>query len=462
MLGGCPKYVGQSALRVQLESSAVSVLIGEGGPVLDRGPRGARRDACPSVQVPFQTVDGALLRVRLPGGLANSAMLRSVAEVAGWAPGSQVEITNRANLQIRGVRPADVNHARAVLTNSGAVRANGSGEARVNVVASPLTGIDPTEVLDVRATVAVVADLLYTAAPPGLPAKFGVIVDGGGDVHLRGRRHDLALGAVVADGSVRLEVALGDGLALERSAGPVLLVDPAAVPILVAAVMALCAHGDRGADVLAHHGYERLMQRLAQDVGNGARVVDPQTVRCHWQPSQIPVGVGAGWVSGTPVLGRMCADDLSSLADLADAHSGGEVRVTTWRNVLLPTTDTQKVQTRLQQLHMYTDGSDPVQSVVACAGSTGCSSGTADTQAHGRTLINTLRTLPEAKRPASVHLSGCAKGCASTACGTFTLIAGDTPDTYDVHTNASVQQPGPAVASGLNVLDALNYVVDHV
>lgn len=389
-------------------------------------------------------------------------MLHSVAEVAGWAPGSLVEITNRANLQIRGIRPGDVARARSVLTDSGAVRANGNGDARVNVVASPLTGIDPTEVLDVRTTVAMVADQLYTAAPPGLPAKFGVIVDAGGDVHLRGRRHDLALGAVVADGVVYFEVALGDGLPVQRSTGPVLLVDQAAVSTLLATVTALCAHGDRGADVLVQHGYARLMQRLAKDVGTGARLVDPQTLCCHWQPSKIPVGVGAGWVSGSPVLGRMCADDLQSLADLADAESGGEVRVTPWRNVVLPTTHSHKVQTGLQQLHMYTEGNDPVQSVVACAGSTGCSSGTADTQAHGRTLIALLRTLPVAKRSASVHLSGCAKGCAGTARSAFTLIAQDTLDTYDVYSNASVQQPGVAVASGLNALDALTYVVDHV
>ena len=111
---------------------------------------------------------------------------------------------------------------------------------------------------------------------------------------------------------------------------------------------------------------------------------------------------------------------------------------------------------------MYTEGNDPVQSVVACAGSTGCSSGTADTQAHGRTLIALLRTLPVAKRSASVHLSGCAKGCAGTARSAFTLIAQDTLVTYYVYSNASVQQPGVAVASGLNALDALTYVVDHV
>ena len=439
-----------------------SVLIGEVGPDLDRGPRGARRDTCPSVHVPFQTVDGALLRVRLPGGQLNAAMLRSVAEVVGWNAGSLVELTNRANLQIRGVLPGDVDRARVVLTDSGAVRANGNGDARVNVVGSPLTGIDPTEVLDVRATVAMVADLLYTEAPPGLPAKFGVIVDAGGDVHLRGRRHDLALGAVVTDGSVCFEVVLGDGLALDRAAQPVLLVDPAAVPTLVSAVMTLCANGERGADVLAHHGYEQLMEHLAQDVGDGARLVHPTTIRSRWQPSQIPVGVGAGWVSGTPVLGRMCADDLGSLADLADAHSGGDIRITPWRNVVLPTSDTHEVQTGLHQLHMYTDGHDPVQSVVACAGSTGCSSGTADTQAHGRALINMLRALPATTQPSSVHLSGCAKGCAGTARSTFTLIAGDTPDTYDIHINASVQQSGAAVASGLDVPEALNYVVDHV
>ena len=191
------------------------------------------------------------------------------------------------------------------------------------------------------------------------------------------------------------------------------------------------------------------------------QVLPSASVRSRTGPSGVPVGVGAGWAAGTPALGRLRADDLLALADVSDELSGGEIRITPWRSVLLPTSHPEAAR-RLDQLGMCTDLLDPVQSVIACAGSTGCASGGADTQAHGRTLIDLLRRLPAAQRPASVHLSGCTKGCAGTAVSAITFIATDpasdpsaAADTYDMYRNSSVQRPGPLPPRRIGVDAAL-------
>ena len=67
--------------------------------------------------------------------------------------------------------------------------------------------------------------------------------------------------------------------------------------------------------------------------------------------------------------------------------------------------------------------------MIACAGSTGCSAGQADTQADARTLIELLRSAPQS---GTVHLSGCPKRCASRATNMLTLVAiGGRYDVFD-------------------------------
>ena len=58
---------------------------------------------CPSTYRLFDAPDGALARIKVPGGIVDTAQLRAVAEVARWFGNGAVEITNRANLQVRGL-----------------------------------------------------------------------------------------------------------------------------------------------------------------------------------------------------------------------------------------------------------------------------------------------------------------------------------------------------------------------
>ena len=170
------------------------------------------RDACPSVHEPFAQLDGALVRIRVPGGLLSGRQARRIAEAA-CAYGTVLEITSRANLQIRGVRTGSHHLLVEELVAAGVTLADAAADARRNVLASPTAGIDVSEVSDTRPLTAAIADVLARAAGAGLSPKFGVLVDGGGAVHVRGRRQDICLGAVrLAEGSWGYEVRLGQPL----------------------------------------------------------------------------------------------------------------------------------------------------------------------------------------------------------------------------------------------------------
>jgi precorrin-3B synthase len=365
------------------------------------------------VHSPFDELDGALVRVRLPGGRLSGAGAGELAAVAARVGAGPFELTNRANLQLRGIPVDAVPGVRAALVAAGVTPADPGADARRNVLASPTAGIDAAELVDTRPLVDAVAAHLAGADVPS--PKFGVLVDGGGAVHVRGRRHDLALGAAsTLDGAVVYEVALGAPLPLVREPGAtVRVVDPERVLDLLRAVLT-GADGDVGA---------LLADRPATDL---VSVIAPPApaVGVHPQRSRDRV-----WVGAVTVLGRLEPATLDALASLAP-H---ELRVTPWRGIVLPdvpAADADHVVGVLHALDLVTDPVDPAGVVVACAGDRGCAAGLADTQADARELVARLRAVPVAERPRSVHVSGCEKGCARATPADVSFVA-TAPHCYD-------------------------------
>ena len=72
-------------------------------PYRRRVPRSRDDDACPGALQVHQAADGALARVRLPGGMIEAYQLEALALVADRFGSSTMELTSRGNVQIRGV-----------------------------------------------------------------------------------------------------------------------------------------------------------------------------------------------------------------------------------------------------------------------------------------------------------------------------------------------------------------------
>jgi len=180
-----------------------------------------RRDLCPGLLRPWIADDGALVRVRVPGGQLPTAALGGLLDVARRHGDGAVHLTSRANLQVRGLAHDDGCLPDAVVD---AVMATGlmpsaSHERVRNVMASPLTGRSGGRA-DLRPVVRELDERL--CADPALAALAGrflfVLDDGRGDV--AGRDLDLGLVAISAD---RVQLRAGrDGW------GPVVTIDEAA------------------------------------------------------------------------------------------------------------------------------------------------------------------------------------------------------------------------------------------
>jgi len=98
----------------------------------------SRPDACPGVFAPHDAADGALARIRLPGGAISAAAVRVVADCADELGDGHLHLTSRGNLQLRGLARSGALVAR--LTAAGLLPSATHERVR-NVLASPLAGL---------------------------------------------------------------------------------------------------------------------------------------------------------------------------------------------------------------------------------------------------------------------------------------------------------------------------------
>jgi precorrin-3B synthase len=407
------------------------------------------------VHVPFLEPDGGLARIRLPGGVLTAGGARTVAAAVDAGGGHTIELTNRANLQLRGLSTEHTAAATDLLVAAGLVDREPDVDERRNVLSSPTAGIDRDELIDVRPVVAAVLAQLAAPSARVLSPKFGVLVDGGGAVHVRHRVHDVALGALCdAAGHVTFEVRLAGALAGDD------LPDPEAARWVVAP-SDVAALVDAVCEVTAEHGHTRvralldvadeatvwgeladrtkgaLVERPAHELVISARVSEsPVGIRAQRQPDVVSVGT-------TVPLGRIDATTLRAVADLADEFAANELRVSPWRQLLVvgvARADASRLARALEDLGLVTDPTHPAGSVVACVGARGCASGHTDTLADAAALVEGLAGKPVGARPFTVHVSGCEKGCASPDPTDLALV-GTVGGTYALHRRA---QPSSA------------------
>jgi len=178
----------------------------------------ALADFCPGILHAVPAKDGLLMRLRLPGGRLPPATLRAVADLARRHADGGLDLTARANIQLRGIRPDGLGTLVEGLTAAGLLPSPMHDRIR-NILVSPFAGADPTEIVDLTPLAAALdRALIADAALADLPAKFAFTLDGGGRGFDPGGA-DLTLTAV----GTRLHLSLasrptGQGTTLEAAA----------------------------------------------------------------------------------------------------------------------------------------------------------------------------------------------------------------------------------------------------
>ncbi len=341
------------------------------------------RGWCPSLHEPMASGDGLLVRVKPRGGRMSAVAARAVAEAAERYGNGVIELTNRANLQIRGLSSDSAKTFAQVMVMQGMAEADPAAERRRTVIASPLA--DSILALDMEAMLA--SDTSLAA----LPAKFGVVVDAGGPISVANASGDIRV--IVRDELAT--IALDGGEAVTCTPGE-------AVTVTQRLIHAFLATGTPRMRDLDAATRTIVIASGAKQSRVGALPLD-----CFAPLAMTPVGPFPGaYAVGLP-FGQITAATLRHLADLT-----GMLHLTPWRAVLLEGVTQPPLSPEL-----ITDPTDPRPSIAACPGHPACGQASTTTRADAAWLAATGLT-----HGRTIHVSGCAKGCAHPGSAAITLV----------------------------------------
>ena len=336
-----------------------------------------------------QAADGGLARLRLPGGVLTADQLRVLATAATDLGDGQLELTSRANVQIRGLSPDGPAELSQRLYEAGLLPSISHERVR-NIVVSPLSGLDESSMYDVLPLAGDLdARLCATPSLADLPGRFLFSLDDG--------RGDLT--ALAADTGIR---------ALDASSAAVLVAgnQVATVPYTdAAATLITIAEAFLAERVAQNSEAWRIAElpapeRIAGDL--------PTRLNTSWSPV---VGASGRAVVGAVPLGRLTAEQAVALADIAERR-GGSVRVTPWRSVVVPGAAVDEVQ----RAGLIVDQSSAWIGMTGCAGRPGCAKAYADVRADAR------QALPLLPAGHAVHWSGCDRRCGRSQ-GSIDVVA---------------------------------------
>ncbi len=354
---------------------------------------------CPGALRPMRSGDGLVVRIRAPKGRLSSPQMAEIAALSQQYGNGILDVSSRANLQMRGVQ--DAGHVALIeaLRVLGLIDETVEIESRRNIVMTPFwqSGDETDRLADAISTT------LKSQDYPQTPGKFGIAIDTGSQPVLRN---------VPAD------------IRIERSeAGLICIADGADHGCLVTLETVGQAIRDLAQWFISDGGVTDGRGRMRTHLNRGATLPDAyQIVPVAKTPSPTPrFGIcPQGALIGLP-FGQMRAQHLLALSHL------GNIRLTPWRMVLL------EGACSLPDLPGFlTDPSDPHQHVIACTGAPACP------QAQGETRTLAERLTPYLPADTTLHVSGCAKGCALPFAKATTLILRDS-EHFDLIRNGSIR-----------------------
>ncbi|HEY6491524.1 MAG: NirA family protein [Terracidiphilus sp.] len=392
--------------------------------------------------------DSFMLRLRVPAGVLSAHQMRGLASIAEQWGAGRADLTMRANLQIREFQPKDIVRVLNGVRSLG-LTSQGSGADNVrNITASPITGIDPSELIDVAPfSQALHHYILNSRDLYELPRKFNVAFDNGGAISVVADTNDIGFVAVrVGEGKsvpagVYFRVLLCGITGHKQFAADCgLLVRPEqAIAVAIAMMRVYVDHGDRTDRKKARlkylvdqWGVERfiaetekclafpLLQVAAEECEARAPIDRAGHIGVHPQSQ-----TGLHYIGVAIPVGRLPVDQMRALATIAEQFGSGELRLTVWQNLLIPHIPTARVDKAVQALRaagLDCEAGAVRRGTVACTGNRGCRYAATDTKAHAVELANLLDARFKIEQPVNLHVTGCPHSCAQHYIGDIGLL----------------------------------------
>jgi ferredoxin-nitrite reductase len=395
-----------------------------------------------------------MCRLRLPGGILTTHQFRGIARIADDWGGGFVDVTTRANLQIREIKAAHGVDVVTGLQDLG-ILIKGSGADNIrNVTGSPTAGIDPQELIDTHPLArAMHYHILHHREMYGLPRKFNIAFDGGGAISALEDSNDVGFSAVrvvagkAAPAGVYFRLLLG-GISGHKDFAQdqgVLLTPEQCVPVADAIVRVFNENGDRTDRnkarlkyVLDSWGHPKFLAEVEKRLP--VKLLHVPRSECEPRPAIDRIGhlgfhpqrqKGKQYVGVLLPVGRLTTEQVRSLADLADKHGSGTIRLTVWQNLLIsdiPDDRVPAVKGWIESIGLHWQANNIRGALIACTGNAGCKFAASNTKRHAMEIVRHVESQLELDHPINIHLTGCPNSCAQHYLGEIGLIGAKVGD----------------------------------
>jgi precorrin-3B synthase len=336
-----------------------------------------RADRCPGVLRPHLAQDGAVVRVRIPGGQTTGRALGRLSRIARELGSGDLQLTSRASLQLRGLPDALPDGMIRAVRAAGFLPSETHERIR-NILASPMTGISGGAV-DVRPLVVELdAGLCASRQLASLPSRFLFAVDDGrGDVS--GTHFDLGYRAVDHDQGWLLVGGSDRGLPVSATDAVNLLLD--------------LAHQFLRASQGSGAWHVRDVANWATSIAGVRHITLPHAM------AGTPLGAIAGAASVHVPLAML----TPAQAETVETHATGRVVITPSRGLVLPGAARHLAQ--LTAAGLVADDASPWSALSACVGTPFCQKSLINTRAYATALAQSGSALQR------THISGCERRC---------------------------------------------------
>jgi len=373
-----------------------------------------------------------MMRVRSDGGALSNEQLRVIGTISTEFARDTADISDRQNIQLHWIRVEDVPEIWRRLESVGLSTTEACGDTPRVILGSPVAGIAANEVIDgTPAIEAIRARYIGSPEFSNLPRKFKTAVSGSPNLDVAHEANDVSfVGVVHPQFGPGFDLWVGGGLSTnpifaQRLGAWVPLED---VPEVWAAVVS----------VFRDYGYRRLRNRarlkfLVSDWGPerfrevleneylGRALVDGPAPVEQPEHRRDHVGVhpqqdGRFWVGVAPIAGRVSGSTLTAVADLAERHGSGRVRLTPHQKLLIldvPKAELAALTPALDALELPYAPTEFRRGVMACTGIEYCKLALVETKARARSVVEELeQRLAGFDAPITIHVNGCPNSCA--------------------------------------------------
>ena len=375
-----------------------------------------------------------MVRVRIPGGRATSAQIRTLAELARKFGNGLLDMTTRQQFQLRHLRIEDIPEVFSLMDEVGLSSVQTGMDNVRNIMTCPVAGLTSTELMNVTGLVHdLTAEVVGNRAYSNLPRKFNMAITGCPENCLHLETQDLAFvpASLESSGSPPLgfNVLAGGKLGSGgyRIATPLdIFVTPEEVVRLSCAILDVYRdHGFRDSRNTARLAFllddwgekrfrdeiENRMGRVLTRAGKDMRkrsVNDHMGVYRQKSPSLNYVGLKI------PV-GRIKTEDLFEIARLSERYGTGELRLAPHQAIILPNVSDKKLGELTDEpiLKQFVYNPSPVQKgLVSCVGNDYCNLAVIETKSRA---VETAKMVEEklgtGLKPITMHWSGCPASC---------------------------------------------------